>query len=73
MKKRQTTSTPPTIDPVQLQLLSVERVMELLTIGRTKVYDLISHAELEVVKIGSATRIPLTSVQRYIEAHKQAS
>jgi excisionase family DNA binding protein len=73
MKKRKGTSTLPTIDPAQLQLLDVPQVMRLLNIGRTKVYDLIKNKELEVVKFGSATRIPSTSLQKCIEAHKHAS
>ncbi len=73
MRKRRVTSPPATLDPSQLQLLAIPEVAKLLSIGRTKVYALIKAQELQAIKIGSATRIPLTSLQQWIEAHKQAS
>ncbi len=73
MRKRRVTSPPVTLDPSQVQLLAIPEVARLMSVGRTKVYALIKSRELEAVKIGSATRVPLVALQRWIETHKQVS
>lgn len=40
-------------------------------IGRSKLYELIASGDIEVVKIGSATLIPVASLQALIAKYKQ--
>jgi excisionase family DNA binding protein len=44
-------------------LLTVVQAAEMLAIGRTTVYQLISAGDLEVVHIGRATRVPVAAVE----------
>ena len=67
MRKRKADTVTPTIQPDQLQLLTIPQVMATLNLGRTKIYDLINNDGLPVVKIGGATRVPLTKLQAWIE------
>ena len=45
--------------------LRVEEAAELLSLGRSKVYQLIAAGELRAVKIGRATRVPTEAVREY--------
>ncbi|GAA1986626.1 hypothetical protein GCM10009754_75740 [Amycolatopsis minnesotensis] len=47
-------------------LLRVEDAATLLTIGRTRVYDLVRSGDLKSVKIFGARRIPRSAVEDYI-------
>jgi excisionase family DNA binding protein len=47
-------------------LVTVCQAAELLAIGRTSVYELIGRGELEVVRIGRATRIPVDAVHDFV-------
>nr|WP_232313840.1 helix-turn-helix domain-containing protein [Sphingobium sp. TCM1] len=40
-------------------------------IGRSKLYELIQEGEVEIVKIGSATLIPIASLERLLERHRK--
>jgi excisionase family DNA binding protein len=40
-------------------------------IGRSKLYELIQEGAIDVVKIGSATLIPVDSLQRLIERNRK--
>jgi excisionase family DNA binding protein len=53
------------------QLLTVEEVMRLLKLGRTKIYHLMNEGRLESVKIGSARRIKLASALALIETSRE--
>ena len=48
-------------------LVSVTEAMRSLTVGRTKLYELISANEIEIVKIGTATRVVVASIARFVE------
>ncbi|WP_084467932.1 helix-turn-helix domain-containing protein [Actinokineospora inagensis] len=48
-------------------LLRVEDAAALLSIGRTRVYDLLRTGQLTSVKIFGARRIPLAEVEEYIK------
>jgi excisionase family DNA binding protein len=48
-------------------LVSVDQTMRTLCIGRTKLYELIAGGELEIVKIGTATRVVASSIETYVE------
>ena len=69
MKKRKSAGIAP---PVPL-LLTIPEVAARLNIGRTKVYTLIKQDGLPVVKLGAVTRVPLASLQRWLEQREQAS
>ena len=44
---------------------------QMIGIGRTKLYELISSGELETVKIGKATRIITASLHGLVERQRQ--
>jgi excisionase family DNA binding protein len=48
-------------------LLTPEEAAELLSVGRTTVYDLIRLGALPSVKIGKARRVPAAAVRVYVE------
>jgi excisionase family DNA binding protein len=49
------------------QLLKVEEAAAVLSLGRSKVYELLACGELPAVKIGRATRIPADSLRRWVD------
>jgi excisionase family DNA binding protein len=48
-------------------LMSVSDGMKTLRVGRTKFYQLIATGELEIVKIGTATRVVVSSIKDYVD------
>ncbi len=52
--------------PAQL-LLTVEDAAHALSIGRTLLYALIANGLITSVKIGRVRRVPLASLERFIE------
>jgi excisionase family DNA binding protein len=60
----------PTTQVEQL-LLTIPQVAQTLSIGRTKVYDLINHEGLPTVKFGAAIRIPASSLKSWVERREQ--
>ena len=69
MSKR--THPQPAASPVA-QLLIIAQVAALLCVHRTKVYDLINHHGLPVMKLGSrSTRINAVKLQQWIEQREQ--
>ena len=71
MRKRQQLAPQP--DASSLQLVDIPEVAKRLSVGRTKVYELIKRDGLPSVKLGNATRVSLTSLQKWIEQREQAS
>jgi len=64
--------------PCQAALLSpltvrVKQACELIGIGRSKLYELIAAGEIETIKVGSATLIPVTSLASFVESRRNAS
>jgi excisionase family DNA binding protein len=54
------------------QLLTIGQVAALLCVHRTKVYDLINHDGLPMMKLGSrSTRINAVKLQQWIEQREQ--
>jgi excisionase family DNA binding protein len=51
------------------ELLRPEDVQSILRIGRSKVYEMIAHGELPVVRIGRAVRIPRDELERWVAEH----
>lgn len=48
----------------------IPTAVKMTGIGRSKLYELIQEGEIDVVKIGSATLIPVASLQRLLERHR---
>ena len=54
------------------QLLTIAQVAALLSVHRTKVYDLINHQGLPVMKLGNrSTRINAVKLQQWLEQREQ--
>lgn len=47
-------------------LLKIPDVMERLSVGQTKVYELLSSGELRSVKVGRSRRVPSDDLERFI-------
>lgn len=59
---------PQVIEPISVRVLEAVR---LTGIGRSKLYELIASGDIETVKIGSCTLIPMASLRGLIERAKQ--
>ena len=71
MSKRTTSSQ--TVASVA-QLLTIAQVAALLCVHRTKVYDLINHRGLPVMKLGNrSTRINAVKLQQWLEQQEQTA
>ena len=55
------------VEPICVRVNDAARM---IGVGRTKLYELISSGELEVVKIGRATRITTASLRRLMERYR---
>lgn len=60
-------SKPQAMEPITVRILEAVR---LTGIGRSKLYELIAAGDIETVKIGSCTLIPMASLHRLIERAK---
>ena len=49
-------------------LLTVPEAANRLSIGRSKLYELVSEGQLATVKIGRAVRVPAREVERFADA-----
>lgn len=49
------------------EVLTVKEVMNYLKMGKNSVYGLLQSGELPSFKIGKVYRVPLSSVQEYLE------
>jgi len=47
-------------------LLRLPDACRFLSLGRSKVYELIARGDLEVVKIGSRTLVPMASLEKFV-------
>jgi excisionase family DNA binding protein len=59
---------PQATEPIAVRILEAVR---LTGIGRSKLYELIASGDIETVKIGSCTLIPMASLRGLIERAKQ--
>lgn len=55
------------------RFLKIREVCQVLALGETKVRDLIKRRELELIKIGAASRITVESVDRFIASAPRAA
>jgi excisionase family DNA binding protein len=51
----------------------IPQASQLLGIGRSSVYELINRGELEAIKIGRSTLIPMDALRAFIERKRLAS
>jgi excisionase family DNA binding protein len=49
----------------------IATAVQMTGICRSKVYELIKSGDIEVIKVGSATLIPVDSIRAFLEAHRQ--
>lgn len=61
-----TASAPDPRCPSQ-KLLTVPQVLEQLGVCRATFYEIVKRGDLTVVKLGGATRVRLTDLQRYVD------
>lgn len=54
-------------DYLQLRLVGIPRAGQLLGIGRTKTYELITHGELETISIGGRRLVTLRSIDKLVD------
>lgn len=57
---------------VQPMYLSISEVATMLSLGRTKIYDLIRHEGLPYIQFGDVKRVPLAKLQRWLEERESA-
>jgi excisionase family DNA binding protein len=64
---RQIATTPKGADhPVKL-LLTVDEACAMLSVGRTRLYSLVTRNEIFSVKVGGLRRIPVTALHDFVE------
>jgi excisionase family DNA binding protein len=52
---------------IERLLLRPEEAREILGLGRTKIYQLISSGQLPIVRIGGSVRIPMDELKEWIK------
>jgi excisionase family DNA binding protein len=57
--------------PPEPQFHTIEQVCVILSLGRTKVYDLIRREHLPMQKFGRSTRIPVKRFEQWLRARSQ--
>ena len=73
MRKRNIQDTPLTRPVLPPHMLTIPEVAALLKIGRTKVYGLIKTDNFPVVQIGSVKRVPVASLNKWLEQRQKVS
>ncbi len=58
---------------VEPLLLSIPQVCKSLSLGRTKVYELIDFEGLPVVRFGRAVRVSVIALQQWIEDREKSA
>ena len=48
-------------------LLKVEASAKLLSLGRTKMYELIAAGDVPVIRLGRSVRVPTASLRQWVE------
>lgn len=66
-----TTTTPISTTNNELQplLLRISEAAQILNLGRSTLYEMMYKGDLAFVQYGTARRIPLTEIHRWIAAH----
>jgi excisionase family DNA binding protein len=67
----------PQVNDRQLKLpfdtitVKISVAVQITGIGRTKMYELINDGQIEVIKVGTATLIPVDSLRRFLDGLRQ--
>ena len=61
---------PPIRSPLPLTV-RVREACRLTGIGRSKLYELISAGEIEIIKVGAITLIPTNSLAQFVELRRK--
>jgi excisionase family DNA binding protein len=51
----------------------IREACRLTGIGRSKLYELIAAGEIEVIKVGAITLIPVSALERFIQQRKHVA
>jgi len=51
-------------------LLTIPDAARVLAIGRTTLYELIRDGEVDVIRIGRSTRIPVTTIHAFVDRRR---
>lgn len=51
----------------------VDEACRMTGIGRTKFYELIEDGEIEVVKVGRMTLVPVAELEAFVQAHRTSA
>jgi excisionase family DNA binding protein len=54
-------------------LLKVEAAARLLSLGRTKMYELIAAGDVPVIRLGRSVRVPTASLRQWVEDRSKQS
>ena len=54
-------------------LLTVRDAAEVLAVGRTTMYELITAGEIEVVHIGRSSRVPVAALEAFVEQKRRGT
>lgn len=60
---------PPATRPMPMSV-RVREACRLTGIGRSKLYELISAGEIEIIKVGTITLIPTASLERFLAGRR---
>jgi excisionase family DNA binding protein len=52
-------------------LVSVRNAARILAVGRTTVYELIGAGELEAIQIGRSRRVPVSSLEDFVQRRRR--
>ena len=58
---------------MQRLLLTVDEVAEALALSRSTIYRLLKSGDLVATRIGTATRIPESSLRRFVDARTRVA
>lgn len=57
----------------QLITVRIKEACRITGIGRSKLYELIADGEIEIIKIGAMTLVPIDALTRFIERRRARS
>ena len=55
----------------EVLLLTMVDAARVLSVGRTTMYELVGAGEIEVVHIGRAARVPVASIEAFVERRRR--
>ena len=54
-------------------LLTVPEAAKMLSLGRSKTYEMVAAGELPVIRIGRAIRLPVKGLNEWVERQREAA